>query len=63
MAIELVLNTELCVAPFNPLHAAVGPNNAVVEILEHAGHGVGEKLCNPAHAAANQAVFLFFLIP
>ena len=62
------LNTEFCW----PL-AAVGPNkalrsiNAVVELFEHAGLGVGDNVSNPAqlpaillsahvHAAANQAV-------
>ena len=59
---SIVLNTELCW----PL-AAVGPNNAVVELFEHAGRGVGDNVSNPAklpaillpahvHAAANQAV-------
>ena len=60
------LNTEFCW----PL-AAVGPNkalrsiNAVVELFEHAGLGVGDNVSNPAklpaillpahvHAAANQ---------
>ena len=37
----IVLNTELCW----PL-AAVGPNNAVVELFEHAGRGVGENVSN-----------------
>ena len=58
----IVLNTELCW----PL-AAVGPNNAVVVLFEHAGRGVGDNVSNPAklpailfpahvHAAANQGV-------
>ena len=59
---SIVLNTELCW----PL-AAVGPNNAVVELSEHAGRGVGDNVSNPAklpailfpahvHTAANQGV-------
>ena len=59
----IVLNTELVCWPL----AAVGPNNAVVELFEHAGRGVGDNVSNPAklpaillpahvHAAANQAV-------
>ena len=41
---SIVLNTELCW----PL-AAVGPNNAVVELFEHARRGVlGDNVSNPA---------------
>ena len=61
----IVLNTELLAGPL--VAAAVGPNNAVVELFEHAGGGEGENDRNPAklpalllpahvHAAANQAV-------
>ena len=40
----IILNTELCW----PL-AAVGPNNAVVELFEHARRGVlGDNVSNPA---------------
>ena len=59
----IVLNTELVCWPL----AAVVPNNAVVELFEHAGRGVSDNVSNPAklraillpahvHAAANQAV-------
>ena len=44
---SIVLNTELCW----PL-AAVGPNNAVVELFEHAGRGVGDNVSNPAKLPA-----------
>ena len=46
---SIVLNTELCW----PL-AAVGPNNAVVELFEHAGRGVGDNVSHVSCKASSR---------
>ena len=46
---SIVVNTELCW----PL-AAVGPNNAVVELFEHAGRGVGDNVSHVSCKASSR---------